>query len=99
VTARRAIVLPFIAWLTVLGAIVAGMLYLASCASAPLATCAPYEYRIATDRSGAEYRVLDEEDVAKLHAMIEGLAAGTCRLPPPPPRRPVDPRPVKGMQI
>jgi hypothetical protein len=32
--------------------------------------------------------VLDEEDVAKLNALILGLAHGTCRLPTtPPPRR------------
>jgi hypothetical protein len=54
----------------------------------PLPACAPYQYRIAEDDNGDKFRVLDEEDVAKLNALILGLAHGTCRLPTtPPPRR------------
>lgn len=93
---RRQTVAPVIFWLSV-GALALGCVaWLTSCATKPLPVCAPYEYRIAEDRDGEQYRVLDPEDVAKLHALIEGLGHGTCRLPTAQAPRPA---PARGLQI
>jgi hypothetical protein len=93
---RRLTVVPVIFWLGV-GALVLGCAaWLASCATKPLPPCVPYEYRLVEDEDGEKYRVLDAEDVAKLHALIEGLAHGICRLPTAQAPRPT---PAKGLQI
>jgi hypothetical protein len=93
---RGLTVAPAILWLSLVALALGCAAWLTSCATKPLPVCAPYEYRLAEDGDGEQYRVLDPDDVAKLHALIEGLANGTCRLPTAQAPRPV---PVKGLQI
>jgi len=62
---------------------VAGAALTSGCASEPLPYCERYQYQVAEDAQGEQFIVLDLENVRRLTAVINGLAAGTCRAYPP----------------
>jgi hypothetical protein len=73
-------------WLTAIVLIIAGVLWLAGCAApAPVPPCAVWHADVIVDGDGdLEAIVIDAENIQRLHALVQGLAHGTCRLPEPP---------------
>lgn len=83
--APRVLVLAWWLWFVAIVAIVAAALMLSGCASTPpVPLCAKWNATAVTDDEGGIVGVLvDADGIRKLHALVQGLAAGTCRLPKP----------------
>ena len=77
----RTLLFPLIGWLAFVLALIAFLMLISGCAAVTLPSCEKFGYTPITF-NGDPAALLDEEGMAKLRALILGLAQGTCRLPP-----------------
>lgn len=77
---KRAIVLPWFIWFLSIIFIIGAVVSLSSCAHVPYCE---HPDVLLVKRGGEVLGIMyDEENAEKLMAMVVGLSAGTCRLPP-----------------
>lgn len=78
----RPIVLAWWIWAVIILAVLAGVLWLSSCATKPVPFCAEITARIVDSGTYGQGYFMDAEDIATLRSTVKGLQAGSCRLKP-----------------